>query len=69
MRRQRLFKEPVLVVSPDGKLLSEHTRITLIPHRITSTSSGQLLAGGVETHEDMRYALRSKINSVRTMHT
>jgi hypothetical protein len=53
-RRRRAFNEPSISESPDGKLVSEHTRITLIPHRVTATQSGQLLAGGVETAEEMR---------------
>jgi hypothetical protein len=53
-RRRRVFNEPNITESPDGKLVSEHTRITLIPHRVTATQSGQLLAGGVETAEEMR---------------
>ena len=38
-----------VTVSPDGGLLSEHTRVTLIPHRLTMTHSGNLLVGGAET--------------------
>lgn len=46
IRRPKTSKDD-LKESPDGKLLSEHTRITLIPHRLTITESGQLLVGGV----------------------
>lgn len=38
-----------MTASPDGSLLSEHKRITLIPHRLTLTHSGQVLVGGAET--------------------
>ena len=48
-RRQLLSQEPQLTESPDGSLLSEHTRVTLIPHRLTVTFSGQVLVGGSET--------------------
>lgn len=48
-RRHLQSLEPELKASPDGSLLSEHTRITLIPHRLTVTASGQVLVGGAET--------------------
>ena len=48
-RRNVQSPQPQLTQSPDGSLLSEHTRVTLIPHRLTMTQSGQVLVGGVET--------------------
>jgi alpha-tubulin suppressor-like RCC1 family protein len=49
--RQRRFSQSKMknLESPDGELLSEHTRVTLIPHRLTLTKSGQVLVGGAET--------------------
>jgi hypothetical protein len=48
-RRLERLKTPAVHESPDGSLTSEHTRITLIPHRLTLTHSGQVLVGGAET--------------------
>lgn len=48
-RRLAETREPLPTTSPDGCLLSEHTRITLIPHRLTLTHSGQVLVRGAET--------------------
>ena len=42
---------PAPQVSPDGKLLSEHTRITVLPHRLSITTSNQLLLGPVDLKE------------------
>ena len=40
--RKKKFKEPEIDASPDGSLISEHTRITLLPARLTVTDSGQV---------------------------
>lgn len=48
-RLERLQTAVTKLESPDGGLSSEHTRITLIPHRLTMTHSGQVLVGGAET--------------------
>jgi len=52
--RKKKFHEPEITISPDGNLLSEHTRITLLPARLTITESGQVLVGAVETDESIR---------------
>jgi hypothetical protein len=39
---------PQPVRSPDGKLMSEHTRVTLLPLRLSLTHSCQLLMGPVD---------------------
>jgi hypothetical protein len=39
---------PQPVRSPDGKLMSEHTRVTLMPLRLSVTQSCQILLGPVD---------------------
>ena len=43
-----LHSIPAPEKSPDGKLMSEHTRITLLPHRLSITASNQLILGPVD---------------------